>query len=225
MRSLGVPPIMQAAQTSAQTPDVSGPDRWSLDTSLMRYNEAERITVIEPQVSARRDFSDNRSLNILVTVDSITGATPLGTLPATAKTAPNTVTSASGSRSNPIIGKIPLSNMTDTRYALDTSWQQPLGADYTGEIGADASKETDYISLGINSKLARDFNQKNTTVSLGIAPEFDISNPNGGLPVAYAAQSARDPSTGRGIRSGFGAGWRESPKSSIAGRSCSSITD
>ncbi len=187
---LGIPPAVQAAQSATQAPDISGPDRWTLDTSFMHYSEAERISVSEPQVAARRDFSDNRSLNILVTVDSITGATPLGTLPATANTAPNTVTSASGRGTNPIIGKIPLSNMTDTRYALDTTWQQPLGTGYTGEFGADASKETDYISLGANSKLARDFNEKNTTVSLGIAPEFDIGNPNGGQPVPYAIQLA-----------------------------------
>jgi hypothetical protein len=186
---LGIVPAAQASST-APIPEAPGVNQWTGDTSLLYYNEAERISVIEPQIGIRRDFSDSRSLNILVTVDSITGATPLGTLPATANTAPNTVTSASGRGTNPIIGKIPLSNMTDTRYALDTSWQQPLGSAYTGEIGVDASKESDYISLGANTKLARDFNQKNTTVSLGIAPEYDISRPNGGLPIAYATQFA-----------------------------------
>jgi uncharacterized protein DUF3570 len=181
---LGIPSAKATADLSAEASAKA--DRWTLDTSYMHYSEAERITVNEPQVAARRDFSDNRSLNILVTVDTISGATPLGTLPATANTAPNTVTSASGRGTNPIIGKIPLSNMTDTRYAVDTSWQQPVGSAYTGVIGADASKESDYISLGANSKLARDFNEKNTTVSLGLAPEFDISNPNGGMPIPYA---------------------------------------
>ncbi len=197
---LGIPPILQAAQSNspnAQPLDLSGQDRWSMDTSFLWYSESERVSVIEPQIGVRRDFSDNRSLNILVTVDSITGATPLGTLPATANTAPNTVTSASGRGTNPIIGKIPLSHFTDTRYSVDTSWQQPIGSEYTSVIGANASKETDYISLGANTKLARDFNEKNTTLSLGAAPELDISNPNGGLPVAYATVDAPGSIDGR----------------------------
>jgi len=173
---LGVPPAAQAAE------------QWSADTSFLYYSEAERITVLEPQIGMHREFPDNRSLSILATVDTISGATPLGTLPATANTV-NTVTSPSG-RGNPIIGKIPLSHMTDTRYAIDTSWQQPIGTAYTGQFGAIASKETDFIAVGANSKLARDFNEKNTTLSCGVAPEFDISNPNGGNPVPFATFGA-----------------------------------
>src|ERR1700761_3045507 len=89
---LGIAPAAQAAAPT-ETPAA---DTWSLDTSFFRYSESERITVVEPQVGARRDFGDNRSLNVLVTVDTISGATPLGTLPATPKTAPNTVTGPSG---------------------------------------------------------------------------------------------------------------------------------
>ena len=187
---LGIPPVVQAAQSATPAHDAPAADRWMLDSSFMYYSEAERITVMEPQVAAHRDFPDNRSLNILATVDTISGATPLGTLPATANTAPNTVTSPSGRGTNPIIGKVPLSHMSDTRFAIDTSWQQPVGLNYTGLIGANISKETDYLSVGANSKMARDFYQKNTTLSLGIAPEFDISRPNGGLPAAFATQDA-----------------------------------
>jgi len=177
---LGIAPAAQAAEK------ITTNDPWTFDTSFTRYSEAERITVLEPQISTKRDFSDNRSLSILVTVDSITGATPLGTLPATANTAPNTITSPSGHATNPIVGKIPLSHMTDTRFAMDTTWEQPLAPNYSGAFGINASKETDYIATGINSKIARDFNQKNTTLSIGIAPEIDVNDPNGGLPIAYA---------------------------------------
>jgi hypothetical protein len=181
---LGVPPTIQAAAPTNSS-DAS-PDRWSSDLSFMRYAESERITVVEPQVGVRRDFSDNRSLSILATVDVITGSTPLGTVPATPNTAPNTVTGASGQGTNPIVGKIPLSKMTDTRIGLDATWEQPVAENYNGQFGASASKETDFISLGANTMLARDFNEKNTTLSFGVAPEFDISNPNGGLPVPFA---------------------------------------
>src|SRR5262249_21297429 len=151
---------------------------------------AERVSVIEPQIGVRRNFSENRSLDILVTVDSITGSTPLGTLPATGNTAPNTVTSASGRGSNPIVAKVPLSHFTDTRVAVDTSCAPPVGQDYTRVVGAMASTETDYMSLGANGTLSRDFNDKSTTLSAGVSPEFDISNPNGGLPVGFATVDA-----------------------------------
>ena len=193
---LGIPAGAQAATPSAPTPGPANSSPWSMDASFMRYSEAERITVLEPQIAAHRDFSNNESLDILVTVDTITGATPLGTLPATSNTVPNTVTSPSGRGTNPIIGKIPLSHMSDTRIGIDTTWQQPLSPVYRGLIGADVSKETDYISVGATSKLARDLSNKNTTVSFGIAPEIDISNPNGGLPVAYSTLDAPDSISG-----------------------------
>lgn len=184
---LGIIPISASAKPPASAPaPLPSTDRWTFDTSFTRYSESERITVIEPQIGVRRDFAGERSLNILVTVDTISGSTPLGTLPATANTAPNTVTNASGRAYNPIIGKVPLSDMTDTRIAIETSWQQPLAPAYTGIFGVTASRESDYLSLGSNVKLSRDFNQKNTTLSFGIAPEFNSASPRGGLPVEYA---------------------------------------
>lgn len=184
---LGIVPAANAkSKLDAAPAPIAKEDRWLMDVSFMRYSEAERITVIEPQVKARREFADNRSLDILVSVDTISGATPLGTLPATANTAPNTITNASGRLVSPVIGKVPLSDMKDTRYAIDTTWQQPMGSDYTGVIGANVSKETDFLAIGGSTKVSRDFNQKNTTVSLGVGPEVSISKPNGGLPVAFA---------------------------------------
>jgi hypothetical protein len=48
------------------------------------------------------------------------------------------------------------------------------------------------LSLGGSYTWNRDFNQKNTTLSLGLSPEFDIVEPNGGLPFAYGTQRAAD---------------------------------
>src|SRR5258708_4131617 len=74
---LGIPSTLPAAKIVDATPDVPRTDSWALDTSVLRYSEAERITVVEPQIAVQRNFSDNRSLSILTTVDTITGATPL----------------------------------------------------------------------------------------------------------------------------------------------------
>jgi hypothetical protein len=158
----------------------------------MQYNESQRITVYEPQIGVRRDFGDERALTILATVDTISGATPLGTLPATKNTTPNTVTSASGTAGNPIIGRVPTENMYDTRVALNGSYERPLGPNMNGVYGGEIARERDFQSFGGNMTVNRDFNQKNTTLSIGLSPEFDRIIPNGGLPLAYSTQLAPD---------------------------------
>jgi hypothetical protein len=181
-----------AATLLGLTPTAHGAsqDRWTWDTSFLQYNEAERISVSEPQVGVRRDYGDNRSLSILATVDTISGATPLGTLPATPNTAPNTVTNASGRLVNSVVGKVPTSNMSDTRIALNASFDQPVGDASSETIGGEVAKEHDFASFGANYTFNHDFFQKNTTLSFGASPEYDIVTPNGGLPVVYATQLA-----------------------------------
>jgi hypothetical protein len=160
-------------------------ERWSWNTSLLRYSESDRISVMEPQIGVRRDFGDDRALTILATVDTISGSTPLGTLPLTSNTAPDTVTNASGHPVNPYIGKIPTSEMRDTRIALSGSYERPLSQVSRGTFGGEVAHEHDFLSMGLNGTIQRDYNQKNTTLSFGVSPEFDIVKPNGGLPAAY----------------------------------------
>jgi hypothetical protein len=71
----------------------------------------------------------------------------------------------------------------DTRLALTANWQQTLGRLYSFNVGASASKEYDYTHVGLNARLARDFNQRNTTVSAGIAVARDDIDAEGGTPI------------------------------------------
>ncbi len=165
-------------------------NRWSWDTSFMRYSETDRIAVNEPQVGVRRDFGDDRNLTILATVDTISGATPLGTLPATVNTTNNTLTSASGKLIGSDVGKVPTTHMSDTRIALNSSYTRPRSSVSHDTFGGYVSKEHDFLSFAGNYTWDRDFHQKNTTLSLGLSPEFDIVSPNGGLPFAYGPYQA-----------------------------------
>jgi len=70
----------------------------------------------------------------------------------------------------------------DTRVAVSGSWQQPIGETSLINLGASASKEYDYMHLGLNARYARDFNQRNTTLSAGIALSMDSLEPVGGAP-------------------------------------------
>ena len=53
-------------------------------------------------------------------------------------------------------------------------------------VGASLSDEYDYTHTGVNARLARDFNNRNTTLSFGVALANDTIDPVGGSPVALA---------------------------------------
>ena len=64
-------------------------------------------------------------------------------------------------------GEVPLDDsFKDTRAALNLSWEQPWGDRNKISVGGNISKEYDFTSLGLNAAIARDFNNKNTTLSL-----------------------------------------------------------
>ena len=178
-------PALPVSYPSEPVPSVGD---WTWDTSFTQYNEADRISVSEPQIGVRRDAGEGRSFSVLATVDTISGATPLGTLPLTPNTAPNTVTGPSGRPVNPEIGKVPTTDMSDTRLALSANYESPIGSESTNAIAGNVAKEHDFLSLGGSYTWNRDFNQKNTTFSLGASPEYDVVTPNGGLPFAYGVQ-------------------------------------
>ena len=130
---------------------------------------------------AVRRFADERSLSLSLGVDSLTGATPIGAVPGSG---PQTFTSPSGDAVHTrAAGEIPLDDtFLDTRVALAAGWQQPVGRLNTLNAGVSVSKEYDYLHLGGNLTLARDFNKRNTTVSIGAAYSADTLDPVGGAP-------------------------------------------
>ncbi len=179
---LGIPLI--AASASADSASLM--KNWKLDAAALFYNEKDRITVFEPTIKARKDFGDERFLNLKLTFDSISGASPNGASPATFT---QTFTSPSGNSVDTIKpGDTPFnSNFKDARYAVDASWDQPLGRLNKVSLGANASFERDYTSFGLNGSFSRDFNQRNTTLSLGASLQADNVKPNGGVPEELAA--------------------------------------
>ena len=157
--------------------------RWSLDSALLYYGESdERVQDLSAVVGATRDFDDERYLNVTLTADTLSGASPSG---ATALSRPQTFTSPSGRAVySTEAGQVPLDDtFLDTRFALTASWTQPFARVYTVSAGLGFSTEYDYTHLGANLWLARDFNKRNTTVSLGLAYSQDDIDPVGGAPL------------------------------------------
>jgi hypothetical protein len=154
---------------------------WKIDSALLYYQEGDgRVRAIEPVVSARRTDGNDRTWGVQLTYDSLTGASPNGAVP---QPGVQTFTSPSGGSTYNIEGgRLPLDpSFHDTRVALNLSLEQPLwGAKLATSINF--STEYDFQSLGANAALAWDFNNRNTTLSLGAAFEKDTINPVGGTP-------------------------------------------
>ncbi len=173
-------PVAQAAGTI---------DGWDFDTSILHYHESDsRVSAVEPVINIRRSFADNRALNFKFTLDSLTGATPNGALPSSV---PQTFTRPSGADSYVVpAGQTPLDDtFKDTRIAINTSWQQPLSRLLLVTVGVNYSKEYDFTSMGGNIQLARDFNDRNTTLNLGLSYEGDSVNPEGGIPTPFGTMA------------------------------------
>jgi len=159
---------------------------WDFNTSLLYYGEGDdRVQDISLNALARRWFADDKSLTLTLAVDSLTGATPSG---ATPMDVAQTFTRPSGKSTYTVpAGEIPLDDsFLDTRVAASASWQQPLGRLYKVNAGLTASNEYDYFHIGGNLGLSRDFNKRNTTISVGVAFAKDDLDPEGGAPIPLA---------------------------------------
>jgi hypothetical protein len=70
---------------------------------------------------------------------------------------------------------------------LTANWQQPAGEKGLLGLGMSTSKEYDYFHLGLNANYAHDFNNRNTTLSAGIAMARDSIESVGGAPTPLSA--------------------------------------
>ncbi len=183
-------------------------DDWEVSSALLMYSEADdRVQAVEPVLNLSRQFDDESSINVRVIYDALTGSSPNGAMPASVA---QTFTSASaaarieqaeedddeeelekyGDRGSYTIapGDLPLDpSFEDNRTVLSLGWTRPLSNGYTMNLGGAYSSEGDFTSFSVNGALARDFNNKATTVSLGLNLEADSINPNGGVPTACMA--------------------------------------
>ena len=177
---------------------------WSLDSALAYYHEDGRIQAIEPIVNAAKVFADGQALNVNATFDSLSGSSPNGALTSRAA---QTFASPSGKakyRYTVAPGELPAdSNYHDDRIAVAGTWNAPLGRVDQLSVGGKLSHEDDFFSATLNASIAHDFNEKNTTVSLGIYDEYDLLQPIGGAP-APGSDYALAEKTGNKTKNGVG---------------------
>lgn len=160
---------------------------WLVDSGVLVYSESGgRVQAVEPIVSLKKDMGDEHYLAMKFTFDSLTGATPNGAIPSKET---KTYTGPSGQKTyTTTVGALPLDDsFKDTRTAFNLSWDQPLGENNRVTVGGNFSHEYDFTSTGFNAAFARDFNDKNTTLSLGVSLESDTINAVGGIPTAFTS--------------------------------------
>lgn len=163
---------------NAQAADQS----WDVDTAVLYYSEKDRVTAVEPVISATKTLAPEKLWNITLVVDSLTGATPNG---ATRSDGVQTFTTPSGAKTYDIApGDLPVESKfhENARVALSTQYSTPLNDTLKTSFGLAFSREYDYQSLGLNANFAKDFNQHNTTLSAGISFAADSIEPVGGKP-------------------------------------------
>lgn len=119
------------------------------------YRESDGRIVIKTQgLYAEQDFGTATHLKVEGVIDAIAGATPNGQ-PAPA-----------GS------DQVPLTKLTERRKA----WSAALSHQFARTavtVGAANSRESDYVSTGASVNTVTDFNQKNTSLLVGVAATDD----------------------------------------------------
>lgn len=153
---------------------------WLLDSAVMFYNETDsqgqdRVSIFEPVVSLTQQNTPDDYVKLDFVYDSLTGATPNG-----ANASSQLQTKFPGYSVSP--GYTPLdTNFEDTRIALNLSTMKPIDRMSRFTTGVSYSTETDYESIGGNFSYLQDFNNKQTTLTVGGAYTYDAVNPKVGF--------------------------------------------
>jgi hypothetical protein len=169
---------------------------WNIDSALAYYHENGRIKAVEPVVSLAKTFSNESVLSLDGVFDTLSGSTPNGALTSNRS---QTFTSPSGksftARHSYITppGQLPVdSSYQDQRVALSGTFDYPLTRTLHTSVGSKFSYEDDFDSVTADAGIAKDFNEKNTTLSVNLFDEFDWIRPIGGTPVARSDYAAFD---------------------------------
>jgi len=205
----------QEVQNAFDEPATSGPGNIIMDGAVMYYRENNsRIQAIEPMASYT-DYADNGDIfSIKLTADSLSGASPFGATPWIAPQnflSPTSVTISGDDGSTGASGGVvvtdPVTQMKilqttakanelplnpgfqDTRGAANLSYTKALASRTRVTFNLNGSIERDYQSYSGGASIAQDFNNKTTTISVGVNYQHDLSKRLYGTPTPFAVMT------------------------------------
>jgi Protein of unknown function (DUF3570) len=117
--------------------------------------EDGRIYIRTHAVGFEKELTPHVTTKGFLIYDGISGATPTGEAPTTGSDV------------------VPLAHISDIRRAGSMDFSVRYGGRHTSTPSLAYSEEGDYISKGVALTHSMEFNQKNTTLSLGAAHNFD----------------------------------------------------
>jgi len=172
---LGTP---AAAISNVQASEFAA-SKWDFESAILYYSELNRVTAVEPVISAKQDLNNDKSFTVKLAMDVLSGASPSGAVPSSK---PQTFASTSGGTGYSIAAnELPLDpTFKDQRFAANLSWETPVTRQLKRISGLSFSAETDYLSLGATYTLTYDTNHKNTTWTAGLGVNSDRIAPIGG---------------------------------------------
>lgn len=161
-------------------------DASEVETSLLVYTESlGQLNAYESTTRLRHSLGGDKLLTTLLVVDILTGASPNGATPSDQA---QTFTRPSGKGWYTIApGEEPLDDtFQDNRVGIDADIEVPLSRLTLASLGGHGSVEYDYVSIGLNGSVSRDFNKRNTRVRVGLSVSHDSLDPEGGPPIPFA---------------------------------------
>lgn len=156
----------------------SEPSDWSHEASVLYYGEGDdRVDDKSVKYKGTLTTKDDNTLSVRFGVDVLTGASPSGGAPLNTS---QTVTSPSGTTTTitPDNELVLDHNFEDERVDAGITWDQSIIDKKTrANVGVSVSKENDYFHAGVSTGISREFNNKDTTVSVGVAYSADTIEP------------------------------------------------
>lgn len=168
--------LLAAMPLAAAEAEAGADQPWRVDFGTVQYAEEDRITVHGVTSRLKRQISEESSVSLRTTYDAVSGSSPTGAVK---------VQSRSGAS-----GAAYLSSFSTKRASVGADWDGQLDALTRLTVTADRSMQSTYESWGFGTTVARDFNQRNTTVVAGMGYGKDSAKPTGGI--HYGLKSIAD---------------------------------
>jgi len=172
---------------AAEEGDRAVENDWIIDSSVLRYDEEDRVSVTKALINVDGNVSNTDNVKIGIVFDSLTGATPTGAINGEGNVAVFTSASGGGNFTASNGGTVELADFEDTRLAVTLDWEHTSTRRLRHNYGGALSVENDWRSFGANYQLNFDSKTKRNTYMAGVAYTNDeIFRVGGGTPTGLA---------------------------------------